>query len=43
MYLAEGEPLVSVLSNRLKASDGQPAKVGANATWHTDHTNQERP
>ena len=43
MYLAEGEPLVSVLSNRLKASDGQPAKVGANATWHTDHTNQEHP
>ena len=43
MYLAEGEPLVSVLSNRLKASDGQPAKAGANATWHTDHTNQERP
>ena len=43
MYLAEGEPLVSVLSNRLKASDGQPAKVGANAIWHTDHTNQERP
>lgn len=43
LYLAEGEPLVSVLSNRLKASDGQPAKVGANATWHTDHTNQERP
>lgn len=43
LYLADGEPLVSVLSNRLKASDGQPAKVGANATWHTDHTNQERP
>ena len=43
LYLAEGEPLVSVLSNRLKASDGQLAKIGANATWHTDHTNQERP
>jgi len=43
LYLAEGEPLVSVLSNRLKASDGKLAKVGANATWHTDHTNQERP
>tara|TARA_B100000676_G_C18087399_1_gene856239 strand:- start:538 stop:1407 length:870 start_codon:yes stop_codon:yes gene_type:complete len=43
MYLTDGEPLVSVLSNRLKASDGRPAKVSANATWHTDHTNQEFP
>ena len=43
MYLADGEPLVSVLSNRLKASNGKPAKIGANATWHTDHTNQECP
>lgn len=43
MYLADGEPLVSVLSNRLKASNGKPAKVGANAIWHTDHTNQECP
>lgn len=43
LYLAPGEPLVSVLSNRHKDSKGNQAKVGANATWHTDHTNQERP
>ena len=43
MYLADGVPLVSVLSNRLKDSKGKPAKMAANATWHTDHTNQERP
>ncbi len=43
MYLADGEPLVSVLSNRHKASDGRPAKVAKNASWHTDHTNQELP
>lgn len=43
MYLAPGEPLVSVLSNRHKDSKGQPAKVATNASWHTDHTNQELP
>jgi taurine dioxygenase len=43
MYLAPGEPMVSVLSNRHKASDGGPAKVAKNASWHTDHTNQELP
>jgi taurine dioxygenase len=43
LYLVDGLPLVSVLSNRHKDSKGNPAKVGKNATWHTDHTNQERP
>ena len=42
-YLVDGLPLVSVLSNRHKDSQGNPAKVGKNATWHTDHTNKERP
>jgi len=42
-YLVDGLPLVSVLDNRHTDSKGQPAKVGKNATWHTDHTNQERP
>src|SRR5690349_20490787 len=42
-YLIGGFPLISVLDNRHKDSKGQPAKVGANATWHTDHTNQELP
>jgi taurine dioxygenase len=42
-YLVDGLPLVSVLSNRHKDSQGNPAKVGKNATWHTDHTNQQRP
>jgi taurine dioxygenase len=42
-FLVEGLPLVSVLSNRNKDSTGSQAKVVANATWHTDHTNQERP
>ena len=42
-YLVDGFPLISVLDNRNKDSKGQPAKVGANATWHTDHTNQELP
>ena len=32
-----------MLDNRHLDSKGQPAKVGANATWHTDHTNQELP
>ncbi|MCH9671766.1 MAG: TauD/TfdA family dioxygenase [Gammaproteobacteria bacterium] len=43
LYLAPGVPLVSTLSNRHKDSQGRPAKVGANATWHTDHTNQPCP
>jgi alpha-ketoglutarate-dependent taurine dioxygenase len=43
LYLVENHPLISVLSNRFKDSKGGPAKVGKNATWHTDHTNQERP
>ena len=42
-YLVDGLPLVSVLSNRHKDSQGNPAKMATNATWHTDHTNQERP
>src|SRR6202166_5277609 len=42
-YLVDGFPLISVLDNRHLDSTGQPAKVGANATWHTDHTNQELP
>ncbi|MEZ5854677.1 MAG: TauD/TfdA family dioxygenase [Hyphomicrobiaceae bacterium] len=42
-YLVDGFPLISVLDNFHKDSKGQPAKVGGNATWHTDHTNQERP
>lgn len=43
LYLADGEPLISVLSNRHKDSTGKQAKVAKNSTWHTDHTNQERP
>jgi taurine dioxygenase len=42
-YLVDGLPLVSVLSNRHKDSQGKTAKVAKNATWHTDHTNQEFP
>lgn len=42
-YLVDGFPLISVLDNRHTDSKGQQAKVGANATWHTDHTNQELP
>ena len=42
-YLVDGFPLISVLDNRHLDSKGQPAKLGANATWHTDHTNRERP
>lgn len=43
LYLAPGEPLISVLSNRHKDSTGKQAKVAKNSTWHTDHTNQELP
>jgi len=43
LYLVENHPLISVLSNCFKDSKGKPAKVGKNATWHTDHTNQELP
>ena len=42
-YLVDGFPLISVLDNFHKDSQGNPAKVDTNATWHTDHTNQERP
>jgi alpha-ketoglutarate-dependent taurine dioxygenase len=42
-YLVDGFSLISVLDNRHKDSKGQPAKMAGNATWHTDHTNQERP
>jgi alpha-ketoglutarate-dependent taurine dioxygenase len=42
-YLVDGFPLISVLDNRHKDSKGEPAKVNSNATWHTDHTNQELP
>jgi taurine dioxygenase len=42
-YLVDGFPLISVLDNFHRDSQGNPAKVGKNATWHTDHTNQELP
>ena len=42
-YLVDGFPLISVLDNFHKDSQGNPAKAGKNATWHTDHTNQELP
>lgn len=42
-YLVDGFPLISVLDNFAKDSNGNVAKVGKNSTWHTDHTNQERP
>src|SRR5215468_2676890 len=41
-YLVDGFPLISVLDNFQTDSQGNPAKVGKNSTWHTDHTNQER-
>lgn len=43
MYLVDGHPLISVLDNFHKDSKGNTAKVSSNSTWHTDHTNQERP
>lgn len=43
LYLAPGVPMVSTLSNRHKDSKGQTAKIGKNASWHTDHTNQPLP
>jgi len=43
MYLVDGFPLISVLSNRHRDSAGNPAKMDKNSTWHTDHTNQECP
>lgn len=42
-YLVDGFPLISVLDNFHKDSQGNQAKIGRNATWHTDHTNQEKP
>ncbi len=41
--LVPGLPLVSILDNFEKNSKGEVAKVPKNATWHTDHTNKERP
>ena len=43
LYIADGVPLVSILDNRFTDSKGGQAKVMKNGTWHTDHTNQERP
>ncbi|MFT5510187.1 MAG: taurine dioxygenase [Hyphomicrobiaceae bacterium] len=43
LYLVDGYPMISVLDNFHKDSKGQPAKAAKNATWHTDHTNQELP
>ncbi|MDA0656635.1 MAG: TauD/TfdA family dioxygenase, partial [Proteobacteria bacterium] len=42
-YLVDGLPMISVLSNRHRDSEGKQAKVATNANWHTDHTNQELP
>ncbi|MBT5897271.1 MAG: TauD/TfdA family dioxygenase [Rhodospirillaceae bacterium] len=42
-YLAPGVPMVSILSNHHKDSQGKQAKVANSATWHTDHTNQALP
>lgn len=42
-YALPEEPYVSVLSNRHLDTQGNPAQIAANATWHTDHTNQEQP
>src|SRR4029079_15548031 len=42
-YLVDGHPLISVLDNRHLDSKGQPAKVGANSTWHQSHPNQNCP
>jgi taurine dioxygenase len=42
-YLVDGFPLISVLDNFHKDSQGKPAKMSSNSTWHTDHTNQELP
>jgi taurine dioxygenase len=42
-YLVPDLPMVSTLSNRHTDSTGKLAKTNANATWHTDHTNQEFP
>jgi taurine dioxygenase len=43
LYLVDGLPMISVLSNRHVDSEGKQAKVATNAKWHTDHTNQELP
>lgn len=42
-YIIDDVPMVSVLDNRHTDSKGRPAKVANNASWHTDHTNQEFP
>ncbi len=41
--LVEGLPMVSILDNFEKDSQGKQAIVHKNATWHTDHTNKEIP
>ncbi|MEQ8698879.1 MAG: TauD/TfdA family dioxygenase [Bauldia litoralis] len=41
--LVPGLPLVSILDSFEKDSTGKQAKAPKNATWHTDHTNKERP
>jgi taurine dioxygenase len=41
--LVKDFPMVSILSNLEKDSNGKQAKVPKNATWHTDHTNKELP
>ncbi|MCA8928017.1 MAG: TauD/TfdA family dioxygenase [Alphaproteobacteria bacterium] len=41
--LVQDVPMVSILDNFEKDSKGNQAKVPKNATWHTDHTNKERP
>ncbi|MEX2449574.1 MAG: TauD/TfdA family dioxygenase [Rhodospirillales bacterium] len=43
LYLVPGFPMISVLSNRQKDSQGKTAKIAKNSNWHTDHTNQEFP
>ena len=41
--LVDGLPMVSILDNLEKDSQGKQAIVHKNATWHTDHTNKEIP
>lgn len=41
--LVKDVPMVSILDNFQKDSNGKQAKVPTNATWHTDHTNKELP
>jgi len=41
--LVQEVPMVSILDNFEVNSKGERAKLPKNATWHTDHTNKERP